>query len=71
MKGRNISSALVTKERLYERLFKHASRVSSEFDDETLEMIQLLHKTRDEHVSYTKSFFFVCLLFLLCISFFI
>ena len=34
----------------FEKLFKCTSKASSEYDDKTAEMIQLLHKTRDEQV---------------------
>ena len=34
-----------------ERIFKYSSKVGSEYDAVTEDMIQLLHKTRDEQVA--------------------
>ena len=34
----------------FETLFKNSSKAYSEYDNETAEMIKLLHKTRDEQV---------------------
>ena len=40
----------------FEELFKCTSKTSSEYDNSTAEMIQLLHNTRDEQVRNTVSF---------------
>ena len=45
-----IRAQMITKEDNLEKLFKCTSKTSSEYDNKTAEMIQLLHKTRDEQV---------------------
>ena len=40
----------------FEKLFKCTSKASSEYDDKTAEMIQLLHKTKDEQVVIIYSY---------------
>ena len=45
-----IIAKIVEKEDNLEKLFKCSSKTSSEYDNKTAEMIQLLHKTRDEQV---------------------
>ena len=45
-----IRAKMITREDNLERLFKCTSKTSSEYDNKTAEMIQLLHKTRDEKV---------------------
>ena len=46
----DIRAKIMTREDILEKLFKSTSKASSEYDDETVEMIELLHKTRDEQV---------------------
>ena len=45
-----ITARIMEREDNLEKLFKCASKASSEYDDQTAEMIQLLHNTRDEQV---------------------
>ena len=45
-----IRAKMITREDNLERLFKCTSKTSSEYDNKTAEMIELLHKTRDEQV---------------------
>ena len=40
-----------TREEELSSMFKHASKVTSEFEKETLEMVEQLRSTRDEQVS--------------------
>ena len=44
------------REDILEDLFKRASKTSFEYDNNTAEMIQLLHKTRDEQVNVYSMF---------------
>ena len=41
----------MTREDDFETLFKNSSKAYSEYDDETAQMIKLLHDSRDEQVS--------------------
>ena len=52
----NIRAKIMEREDILEDLFKRASKTSFEYDNNTAEMIQLLHKTRDEQVRNTVSF---------------
>ena len=49
----DIRGKIMAREDDFEKLFKCASKVSSEYDNETAAMIQQLHKTRDEQVKST------------------
>ncbi|XP_067949344.1 transcription intermediary factor 1-beta-like isoform X3 [Watersipora subatra] len=42
---------VVVKEEKLEKIFKETSKAQSEYDSETNEMVQLLHKTRDDQLS--------------------
>ena len=46
----DIRAKIMAREDNFEKLFKCTSKASSEYDDKTAEMIQLLHKTRDGQV---------------------
>ena len=46
----DIRAKIMTREDILEKLFKSTSKASSDYDVETVEMIELLHKTRDEQV---------------------
>ena len=52
----DIRGKIMTREDDFETLFKNSSKAFSEYDDQTEEMIKLLHKTRDEqvHIYYIK-----------------
>ena len=52
----NIRAKIIEREDNLEKLFKCASKASSEYDIETGEMIELLHKTRDEQVRNNNMF---------------
>ena len=49
----NIRAKIMAREDNLEKLFKSTSKTISEYDNKTAEMIELLHKTRDEQVSIT------------------
>ena len=44
------------REDILEKLFKCTSKTISEYDNNTAEMIELLHKTRDEQVRDNRMF---------------
>ena len=46
----DVTGEMMAKEEKLDKLFKSASKVRSEFDQKTKEMLQLLHKQRDEQV---------------------
>ena len=46
----NIRDKIMEREDNLEKLFKCTSKTISEYDNKTGEMIELLHKTRDEQV---------------------
>ena len=50
LRADNSTSKVLEKEDKYEKLFKYTSKMYSEFDNKTTEMVELLHKTRDEQV---------------------
>ena len=52
----NIRAKIMEREDNLEKLFKYASKTSSEYDIKTGEMIELLHKTRDEQVRNNNMF---------------
>ena len=45
-----ITAKIMEREDNLEKLFKCTSKAISEYDNKTREMIELLHKTRDEQV---------------------
>ena len=47
----NIRAKIMAREDNLEKLFKSTSKTISEYDNKTAEMIELLHKTRNEQVS--------------------
>ena len=47
----DVTTKIMAKEDEFERLFKDASKARSEYEIQTTEMIQLLHKQRDDQVS--------------------
>ena len=49
----NIRDKIMEREDNLEKLFKCTSKSISEYDNKTVEMIELLHKTRDEQVNKT------------------
>ena len=51
-----IIAKIVEKEDNLEKLFKCTSKSISEYDNKTGEMIELLHKTRDEQVKNNSMF---------------
>ena len=55
----NIRDKIMEREDNLEKLFKCTSKAISEYDNKTGEMIELLHKTRDEQVKNR-----VCLLYI-------
>ena len=52
----NIRAKIMEREDSLEKLFKCTSKTSCEYDNKTAEMIQLLHKTRDEQVKVYSMF---------------
>ena len=48
-----IRAKIMEREDNLEKLFKCTSKAISEYDNKTAEMIELLHKTRDEQVKIT------------------
>ena len=44
----DIRAKIMKREDILAKLFKSTSKASSKYEDETVEMIKLLHKTRDE-----------------------
>ena len=51
-----IRDKIMEREDNLEKLFKCTSKTSSEYDNKTAEMIELLHKTRDEQVNNNNMF---------------
>ena len=52
----NIRDKIMEREDNLEKLFKCTSKTISEYDNKTGEMIELLHKTRDEQVKNNSMF---------------
>ena len=52
----NIRDKIMEREDNLEKLFKCISKTISEYDNKTGEMIELLHKTRDEQVNNNSLF---------------
>ena len=52
----NIRDKIMEREDNLEKLFKCTSKTISEYDNKTAEMIELLHKTRDEQVNNNSMF---------------
>ena len=50
----NIRAKIMAREDELERIFKYSSKVGSEYDAVTEDMIKLLHKTRDEQVVFCE-----------------
>jgi len=55
-----VRSEILDKEDKFQRLMKHMTRVLCEYDNETRNMVETLHKTRDEQVCFYISS--VCIL---------
>ena len=51
-----IRAKIMEREDILEKLFKCTSKTISEYDNKTAEMIELLHKTRDEQVKNNSVF---------------
>ena len=51
-----IKDKIMEREDNLEKLFKCTSKAVSEYDNKTGEMIELLHKTRDEQVNNNSMF---------------
>ena len=51
-----ITAKIMEREDILEKLFKCTSKTISEYDKKPAEMIELLHKTRDEQVNNNSMF---------------
>ena len=51
-----VTAKIMEREDNLEKLFKCTSKTISEYDNKTAEMIELLHKTRDEQVNNNNMF---------------
>ena len=52
----------MAKEDDLERIFKYSSKVGSEYDAVTEDMLELLHKTRDDQVVFGEDLISKCLI---------
>ena len=48
LREESITSSMVAREEDFEKLFKNASKASSEHEEQTLQMIELLHKMKEQ-----------------------
>ena len=46
----DVKAKIIARDDDYEKIFKHASKASSEYESKTSEMIQFLHSFRDKQV---------------------
>ena len=56
----NIRAKIIAKEEDLERIFKYSSKVGSDYDAVTEDMIKLLHETRDEQVVFGEDLISGC-----------